>query len=308
MASTIQNVIVLGAGGSIGPAILRALEPHFVVSIVSRKSSTSVFPTNFKTYIVGDNYPSEELLQAFKGQDAVVSCISPWATDMQRHIIDVAVKARVKRFIPGEFGGDTTNAKAIAIIPPLQIRADIVEHLRAQESHGLTWTAIISGQIFDCGLANGFLGFDLVNHKAMIFDNGDQHFSVSTLPLIGAAVAKTLLMANRTRNKYIYASSFTTTQNEILRTLKSVQGVPWEIETVQSEVKIREAQETLNGGGDAVAAFRLLILASSYGQGYGNDFRGKDSNRELDLPVENMEDVVRFVKPSKTYGRGNQQP
>lgn len=301
MTSRIRNVIILGAGGSIGPSILQALEPRFNVSILSRKSSSSVFPSHYETHVVGDDYPSKELFQAFKGKDAVVSCMSPWATDTQRHIIDIAVQAKVKRFIPGEFGGDTTNTKAIAIVPPLQIRINIVENLKVQESSGLSWTAIITGQFFDWGLANGFLGFDLSNHKAMIFDDGNQPFSASTLPLIGDAVAQALLKPDITANKYVYVYSFTTTQNEVLAALEKVQGMPWHVETVQSESKIHEAQEILKSGGDAVAAFRLLLLALSYNPGYGNDFRSKDSNRALGLQKEMMEDVIRLVKPNTTY-------
>lgn len=224
--------------------------------------------------------------------------MSPWATNTQQNIIDIAVQAKVKRFIPGEFGGHSSNTKAIAILPPLQIRADIVEHLKAQESSGFSWTAIITGQFFDWGLANGFLGFDLVKHEAMIFDEGDCPFSVCTLPLIGAAVANALMKPEATANKYVYVSSFTTTQNEILAALENVQGVPWEVQKIQSKSKVHEAQETLKAGGDAVAAFRLLILALSYTSGYGNDFRGKEWNETLDLPKEDMKGVIKLVNSS----------
>jgi hypothetical protein len=157
-SQSIHNVVVLGAGGSLGTTILDALAPHFAVTIVTRKSSTSTFPSKFKLHIVADDYPTAELLQAFKGQDAVVSLITPWACQVQQQIIDVAVEACVKRFIPAEFGYDTTNANAITILPGLQIRADIVKHLKAQEDSGLTWTAIITGGFFDWGLSNGFTG------------------------------------------------------------------------------------------------------------------------------------------------------
>lgn len=301
MTSSIQNVIVLGAGGNIGPSVLKALEPHFTVSIISRKSSTSTFPSQYKTYIVGDDYPTQEVLAAFTGQDAVVCCMSPWATHMQKHIIDIAVQAGIKHFIPGEFGGDTTNKDAIRMLPRLQARVDIVEHLKVQESSGMVWTAIVTGHFFDWGLTNGFTGFDLEKHRAMIFDDGDVPFSVSTLPLIGSAVANTLLKHDITANKHVFVYSFTTTQNEILETLKTVQGVPWEVERVDCKEKIHEAQEVLKAGGDVVAAFRLLILALYYTPGYGNDFRGREWNNVLGLQSESMEEVIRSVKPNTSY-------
>jgi hypothetical protein len=82
-SQSIHNVVVLGAGGSLGPKVLGALKPHFAVTITTRKPSTSTFPPKFKLNIIADDYPTAELLQAFKGQDAVVSLITPWACQVQ---------------------------------------------------------------------------------------------------------------------------------------------------------------------------------------------------------------------------------
>lgn len=303
MTSKIQKVIILGAGGSIGPTILQALKPHFTLSIITRKSSTSILPSSeFPTFTVGDDYPALELLQAFQGQDAVVCCMSPWAMDKQFHIIDIAVQAGVKHFIPGEFGGDSTNAKAVEMIPPLKVRNDVVAYLRAQEGNGLSWTAVINGQILDWGLANGFLGFDMVERRARVFDGGKQFFSVSTLGLIGQAVANCLLDIEVVKNKYVYVASFTITQNDILDELKSVDEHSWTVENVLSEDVVRDAQETLRTGGNAKVAFRDLLLVQSYASGYGNDFRGREMNEALGLPTENLLDVVKNVnKPGASY-------
>jgi hypothetical protein len=78
-SQSIHNVAILGAGGSLGPSVLDAFNPHFAVAIVTRKSSTSTFPSKFKLHIVADDYPTAELLLAFRGQDAVVSLITPRA-------------------------------------------------------------------------------------------------------------------------------------------------------------------------------------------------------------------------------------
>jgi hypothetical protein len=296
---SIRNVAVLGAGGSLGPTVLEFLDHHFVVTIITRESSTSTFPSKFKTHVVPDDYATAQLLPAFTGQDAVVSLVSPWACQIQKHIIDVAVKAGVKRFIPAEFGYDTTNANAVALLPALQIRVDIVEYLRTQERNGLTWTALITGPFFDWGLANGFTGFDLPNHKAMIYDDGDQHFSTSTVPLIANAVAKILLQPDATLNRYVYISSFTTTQNKILAMLEKYSSVQWEVARVSSKAKIEEAREAFKNGEEVAAASRLLILAVQYTAGNGSDFTGRDSNEDLGLPRENMDDIVKRALEAK---------
>ncbi|KAH8594640.1 putative isoflavone reductase like protein IRL, partial [Bisporella sp. PMI_857] len=183
-ATLIRNVVVIGAGGSLGPAVLKAFDSHFVVTIISRQSSTSTFAAKYKVRIVEDDYPTAQLLEAFKNQDAVISLISPGTSQTQYHIIDAAVEAGVKRFIPADFGYDIANANAIALLPALQIRVDIINYLKAQEEKDMTWTNITTGPFFDWGLTNGFTGFDIPNRKAMIYDNGDQPFSTSTVMLI----------------------------------------------------------------------------------------------------------------------------
>jgi hypothetical protein len=89
------------------------------------------------------------LIEAFKGQDAVVSALGAAGMHEQTKIIDAAVKAGVKRFLPSEYGSNTQNAKATALVPFFALKVTIIEHLKKQESKGLSWTAIESGPAFD---------------------------------------------------------------------------------------------------------------------------------------------------------------
>ena len=152
MTSTIKNVLLIGAGGHLGPAILSAFvaDSRFRVSILTRHSSTSVFPPDVKVHRISDDYPEAELLEPFQGQDAVISIIGTAGLALQRSFIDTAIKAGVKRFVPSEFGGDTENEKATAIIPQyFQPKLETVEYLKTREEEGLTWTAFVTGPIFD---------------------------------------------------------------------------------------------------------------------------------------------------------------
>lgn len=152
MSSSIRNVIIIGAGGNLGPTILSALgaDPHFTLSILARHSSRSTFPAHVKVHRIGDDYPEAELLEAFKGQDAVVSTIATASTVRQRAIVDTAIKAGVKRFVPSEFGSDTQNEKAVAILPQyFKGKVETVEYLKEKEKDGLTWTAFVTGPFFE---------------------------------------------------------------------------------------------------------------------------------------------------------------
>ena len=149
---SIKNIILIGAGGHLGPSLLTALSttPHFTVSILARKSSQSSFPPHVKTIRIADDYPEAKLLEAFKGQDAVVSAIATANMGRQKAMIDAAVQAGVKRFVSSEFGSDTLNEKAMAILPQyLAGKRATVEYLKGKEREGLSWTAFSTGCFFE---------------------------------------------------------------------------------------------------------------------------------------------------------------
>ena len=150
--STIRNVIIVGAGGKLGPAILRAFDSdfHFKVSILSRASSASTFPSHLKVHTVGDDYPQADLLEALKGQDAVISTIATGSAELQKKLIDASVQAGVKRFVPSEFGSDVRNENGLKLIPQyFKGKVDTVEYLKLKESQGLTWTTFVTGSFFE---------------------------------------------------------------------------------------------------------------------------------------------------------------
>lgn len=144
----------VGAGGHLGPSILSALDtdPHFTVSILARQSSQSVFPSHLKIHRIGDEYPEAELLEAFEGQDAVISSVATASVGIQKRLIDAAVEMGVKRFVPSEFGGDTRNEKAVGVFPQyFKGKVDIVAYLKenGKVNEGFVWTAFVTGPHFD---------------------------------------------------------------------------------------------------------------------------------------------------------------
>jgi NmrA-like family len=140
-----------GAGGHLGPSILSALDadPHFIVSILARTSSKSTFPSHLIVHRIDDSYPEASVLAAFHGQDAVISTIATASLGIQTKLIDAAIKAGVKRFIPSEFGSDTRNEKAMAILPQyFKGKKDTVDYLKEKEGE-IVWTAFVTGPFFD---------------------------------------------------------------------------------------------------------------------------------------------------------------
>ncbi|KAF2623802.1 hypothetical protein BU25DRAFT_461602 [Macroventuria anomochaeta] len=77
--SSIRNVLVAGATGSVGASILTALlaEPFFNVTILSCQTLSAKFPPGVLVVKVSDEYNTAELTSAFQGQDAVISALIP---------------------------------------------------------------------------------------------------------------------------------------------------------------------------------------------------------------------------------------
>ncbi|KAL9099209.1 MAG: hypothetical protein Q9187_009530 [Circinaria calcarea] len=302
------------AGGYLGLSVLEALnkESQFTVSILSRKSSKSTYPSHNKVYAVSDTYPEEELLEAFKGQDAIVSTINAFTKQAQRDMIDMAVKAGVKHFIPSEFVGNTLNLKSRELVPMLADKYEVIQYLREQESKGLSWTGVVTGPFFDWssvpypptqinlvlfyflrGLQTGVLGFSIPTHTATIYDSGNTRIDTTTLPTIGTAVVKVLLQPSRTANRFIYISSFTTSQNEILAALETASGAKWEVRHEMTEALTTRGRERLEKGD--MSAVPDLMVATVYGKDRGSAYNEEEelANEMLGLPKESLEEVVK---------------
>jgi uncharacterized protein YbjT (DUF2867 family) len=149
--SPVKKVIIAGAGGRLGPHIVSAFDadPHFEVSILSRHSSKSTFPPHIPVHRVSDNYDETELVKVFTGQDAIICTIATEAIHQQKPLINAAVKAGVRHFVPSEFGHDTRNDQAAELFPFYAAKRQIVEELKSKEGDGLKWTAFVTGPFFE---------------------------------------------------------------------------------------------------------------------------------------------------------------
>ena len=131
---------------------MTALKAHqfFTITIITRHSSKSNYSDpDIHVVKVADDYPEEELVKAFKDQDAVIASLNYKANPFQKSMIDAAVTAGVKRFIPSDFGSNSENKAVLELEPRLKAKSDVVDYLRSKESHSFTWTSIITGLFID---------------------------------------------------------------------------------------------------------------------------------------------------------------
>lgn len=246
-----------------------------------------------KIYTINDDYPDTQLIEAFTGQDALVSALPGPKSSIHLRMIDAAIKAGIKRFIPSEFGNNTCVA-ASESVPLYTDKAKVVAYLKSMESTGLTWTAIHTGQFLDWGLESGWFDFDLEKKEAVIYDSGNKAWSTSTLKTASEAVVKVLLKPEETKNRPVFVSSFTLSQRQLLKVLEEVTGSEWKIETISEKEALRKAEE-LDEEGALKLKIWLLLCSDRMDRGANFEKDGVLNNELLGLPVEELREVVKRI-------------
>lgn len=109
---------------------------------MTRESSSATFPSTVN--VIKTDYSPESLAKAFEGQDAVVSLVGASGLGDQDKLIDAAVKAGVKRFLPSEYGSNTPDDVVRSKVPIFNAKKGVVNYLQSKEKDGLSWTALVS--------------------------------------------------------------------------------------------------------------------------------------------------------------------
>ncbi|KAI1098548.1 NAD(P)-binding protein [Jackrogersella minutella] len=289
MASSIKNVVVIGASGNLGKEVAQELsKAGFAVTAFTREDSTSSFPSNVTTKKV--NYQSvESLTAALEGQDAVVSTIATEAIGSQTTLVDAAVAAKVKRFIPSEFGVNTRTVGDTGLGSILQGKVQLLDYIigKSKENPWFTWNGISNGIFFDWGLKYGVTGFDKDTKTATIYDSGNEPFQASNLPFIGKAVAAILSQPEKTANQYFSIASFNPSQNQILEIVEAETGEKWKLEHASTAEQEKIGLEKLSKGD--YSSFSNLLRRHVYADGANHAVKGTDNADEfLGLQEEDL--------------------
>ncbi|KAK6819143.1 Oxidoreductase aprR [Aspergillus parasiticus] len=291
------KVIVVGAGGNLGPHIVSALDDdhRFTVTILARASSKSKFPSHITVHRVDDHYPKLEVVEAFKGQDVVISTVTTGALQRQKMFIDAAIEAGVKRFIPSEFGHDTRNGNASKMLPQMyQQKREIVEYLREKQNDGLEWTAFVTGPFLDVAIEN-FLGYNLSQQHATILNEGSDRWSATTRATVGLAVKNSLLIPEKTSNRYLFIDTVTVSQTDVLLALQKMTGTEWGVDYVDAEEQKHIALGNLSKG--HLIGIPMLMRYITCVNGYGGNYLDYETsaNEILSLPVRNVDEVITSI-------------
>ncbi|KAI0381697.1 NmrA-like family protein [Hypomontagnella monticulosa] len=291
-----QNVLFIGASGSIGSVLLNEFrkEATFTLTILQRASSNFEPPAGVKLITIPDSYPSDDLVAAFRGQDVVINCMTTLSVANQFRMIDAAIAAGVRRYVPSEFGLNNMKPEAQALNSVFHDKAKVQEYIRAKAADGsIEWMSITCGLWLKWVFSHDWVGAHVRERKFVFWDDGEGYFSCTTEENTAAGMIKALRMPEETKNKNIFLSDFAITQKQLLAAIEKAQGVKYTTETINSEAFIKEKKEAVRNG-DTLATFDLIKAGFATGRfgGHLEKEPGEIMNDKLGLPKHTLDGVV----------------
>jgi putative NADH-flavin reductase len=235
-----QKIAVVGATGQIGFGLSMALLKlgHSLVAISRQKNEDnqeecSLLQSNGAEIIeCGDYAHKEKLIPAFSGCDTVVVAMRANATiirEVEPIILEAALEAGVKRFVPGEFGCHT-----LCIDYGDGVIFDAKKDLHQKIfNSGLDWTFVYNGVIFDYMLPNFRMW-----EKITTFGDVDLTLATHDLHDI-VTIAAMSITDDRTKNKAVQICANQLSQREMISMLEEHwPGKLGDIEHISSETII----------------------------------------------------------------------
>jgi len=285
------------ATGNLGSNILTALNnAGYIVTAIQRKESKNVAVGASKSIKV-DLTSESGLIDAFKGQDVVVSATPNPVLATEKIWMDAAVSAGVKRIFLSEYSTNMDNKKS----QTLPIIHDKLQTRRYAEELGssgkIGWSSVNNGPFFIPYIwTMGWMGANLKAKTALFHDGGNKIVCASTLERIGETVAKILAPehAEDTKNKSIYTYSAAVSERKITNIISKVTGLDFPA----TEVSVDEVTN------DAFAAFEngdnsknmQFYIPFCWGDGYGGDFRSQAWNEKLGLKELGDEEIEELFR------------
>ncbi|KAH8674220.1 hypothetical protein BX600DRAFT_536891 [Xylariales sp. PMI_506] len=289
--SSIKNVTVVGASGHLGKFVLEKLlaAQKFNVRILKRIGSSSSYAPGAE--VIEADYSSLESLQAgFHGQDAVVSLIGHIGVPTQTLMVDAAIAAGVKRFLPSNFGSNLANPNTRKL-PVFGGKVAVEEYLiEKSKTSELSYTFVYTGGFLDYCLQNNVI-LDISNYQPTIYNGGNYFFSANTMPTIGDGIVGVLSHPTKTRNRTVYLSEIIVSQSQILSLAKQIApDKPWAPINIDLGGLAAASTQKLFQGNHEYQTIMPIIIQSMLSPEFGGRFDEND-NKLLGIE-EKSEDLV----------------
>jgi hypothetical protein len=285
----------------VGPLILQALQeaqpPFQTITVLTRspKSDATAYGPNVHVKVV-DYSSRDTLVAALAGVDAVVSAIATQSIDTQKAIIDAAVDAGVKFFIPSEFGLANTHPLLRRDFPIFEDKNVIQEHLESHRLQGnIDYALIFVGLFLDWGM-EGFL-LDVKNKKVGLWDGGERPISMTTMASIGKAVVG-VLEGKVKGKREVRVKDINISQKRLYELAVEIVGKHgWEVKTVDTARAKAVASEKLEQGTAQLEDIYAFVYRAASAEEYGQPWKpDEDDSESVGLKPWTEDDVKELIR------------
>lgn len=296
-------ILVLGAG-ELGMAVLRSLARRASASgsvtltvLLRPQSIASEDPAKQRdiaelrslgiTLLAGNLLDDsiEDLAQLFLPFHTVIGCTGFVAgPNMQMKITRAALAARVKRYVPWQFGVDYDVIGRGGAQDLFDEQLDVRDLLRAQQTSG--WLIISTGMFTSFLFEPSFGVVDLGEGSIHALGGWETAVTVTTSEDIGNLTAEILFTEPNLVNRVVYTAGDTITYARLADTVDSVLGrklhrAVWSVPELKEEL----AKDPDN-------SLRKYRVAFAEGRGVSWDF-AQTFNAERRIPVTDVEHWLR---------------
>lgn len=268
------------------------------MTLLSRSEKTCEEPPAGVHRITVDYNDKQSLVNALKGQHAVVSTVAMEAILGQKLIIDAAIQAGVRRFIPSDFGSLSTDPAASDL--PHHVSMVEIQNYVKSKSDQIEYT------IFSIGAFTEFLvkypfAFDFEQKTAQVWGDGTTKISSTSLNGAARAIVGALKNPEPTKNKNIHVHELVVTQSQLLSLAKKYSPqAEWTITQVVDPAAEFARLEDLVKIQPDITNITSLIKACLLSGKYQGHYEAVD-NELVGLPVLTEGDLeARFAE---VYGR-----
>ncbi|KAI9506279.1 hypothetical protein GGI25_002277 [Coemansia spiralis] len=230
---TYKNIALVGGSGNLAAHIIEAFKQagsEFNVTILTRHESIDKARKAIEGYsqfdIKGVDYTDKHsIVQALVGQEVAISLLAYAAFAYQPTIIEAAIEADVKWFIPSEFGVDVERH-------PNKTLPMFAQKLRAREllesQSKLAYTYILVGEFADVFVLPLF-GIDFEKRTVNIPGKGTVPITFTSQSDIGKYTVAVLRRLPQFKNKSVLFGSFIASYDDWIAEIEQATGAKFTV-------------------------------------------------------------------------------
>ena len=292
-------------------------------------SSYANIPKGVQSIHQVDYYDHKSLVEHLQGQDIVIVFTSfvP-GNELDRKqiaLVNAAIDAGVKYFIPSEWAPDTAGRMGSVqdghgptlptdmVLAPKRVTHNYLLCRAAEKK--LNFCVIYPGVLFELselatpfpiailvysdastGFANGIFGFDFTNKTACLPDNGINPFPTTTLDTLSKVVISLFENPSLISKKFYHVADGVLTQQDVFHVVEKETGVSWARTSYSTSEVRRAALANMEKGIYGPTEYMHSLMTPFFG---GLQVWRHLDNRELkvrDGEVDIREEVVKLVR------------